>query len=96
MPSIVAFATNKGKEPCHSESPLFCHCEHLKGAWQSHIKIASADFVSLAMTGWCHSEPKAKNLTFVQGKLCHYTDEATCTITSRYSRMLANLLILLG
>jgi hypothetical protein len=35
--SIVAFATNKGNEWCHSEPPLFCHCEHLKGAWQSHI-----------------------------------------------------------
>ena len=35
-------------------SPLsICHCEHLKGAWQSHTthEIASADFASLAMTG---------------------------------------------
>ena len=29
-----------------------CHCEHLKGAWQSHTphEIASAGFASLAMT----------------------------------------------
>jgi hypothetical protein len=42
---------------------LFCHCEHLNGAWQSPV-IASALSCLATTKGKCHSEPKVKNLGY--------------------------------
>jgi hypothetical protein len=47
LPDLLSFVVSSAERHF-----AFCHCEHLKGARQSHIphEIASADFVSLAMT----------------------------------------------